>query len=89
MARDLRPCERRPTPGMLRALRHAVRLEKGAQGEPWVALPGERRAPSRTGRACARRGWAAEYRVTPGGAPYYRITPAGRDLLVVNREDNR
>ncbi|MDL5159465.1 hypothetical protein [Actinomycetospora termitidis] len=85
MSRPLRPCERRPSRNMLRALRHAVALEKGAQGEPWVALPTERRAPSRYGRACARRGLAEEYRVTPDGTLYFRITPAGRDVLVVAR----
>lgn len=63
----------RPTPTMLAALRNALLLERGAQGEPWVS--GRYR---RTGVACWRRGLATEYRVTPDGRPYYLISDAGR-----------
>lgn len=66
---------KRPSPSMLRALRQALWLEKGPQGEPWVA--GRYR---RTAQACVRRGLAEEYRVTSGGQVFYRITPAGREL---------
>ena len=67
---------RRPSPTMLAALRNALRLEQGYQGEPWVA--GRYR---RTALACARRGLADEYRVTPNGRPYYRISDVGRALV--------
>lgn len=78
MTRPMRPSEQGVTPSMQRALRRALDLEKGVQGEPWVA--GRYR---RTAVACARRGFAEEYRVTdtPGAHIYYRITPAGRDVV--------
>jgi hypothetical protein len=61
---------------MFAALKRALWLEKGAQGEPWVV--GRYR---RTAMACARRGWAAPYQVTPGGQVFYRITDEGRWLI--------
>ena len=81
MARDLRPVERRPSSGMLAALRYAADLGDRKRSEPWVRGPRERRAPSRQGRACWRRGWADEYRVTPNGQPYYVLNDAGRAVL--------
>lgn len=78
MTRPMRPSEEKLTPSMRRALRRALELEKGVQGEPWVA--GRYR---RTAVACARRGLAEEYRVTdtPGAQVFYRITPAGREAV--------
>lgn len=81
MARDLRPVERRASRGMLAALRYGADLGARKRSEPWVRHPRERRAPSRMGRACWRRGWADEYRVTPNGQPYFVLNDAGRALL--------
>lgn len=61
---------------MLTALRRAAELARGPQGEPWVAHRHHAVAP-----ACARRGYASEYRVTPDGRVFYRATSAGLALV--------
>lgn len=68
-----------PTPPMLAALRGALRLEQGAQGEPWVVS-----RYRRTCVACVRRGLATEYQITPGGRVYYRISEAGRRYVAAH-----